>query len=550
MTASDAGRGVDGSELGAVDASGAHSQDAEPHEASVDAPASSDVDARADRPTIGDGAVMDSRTNDALNAPPSFAACRLCPVGHRWCNGRCIAPSDPLEGCGSWCFPCAFANGTGRCDANGQCSLAQCEPGSADCNRDPVDGCETDLGATIGARCNAIVCRAGLTLCTTADGAQACVDTMRDPGHCGGCNNACVGDDENGYPVCSNGACAKACPPGWSSCGGTCVHLSSDASNCKACGHACAPGEYCSFGDCHPGNHQVVAAGLQQPEDVVASGDQVFFTTIGDGGIYRVVAIGGQPVALTTGKGKPTRLAADDTYVYWVNDLGGPIMRVSRDGRGAVEIAADATKPSAIALDGDSLYWIDEQLPGRRSVRRARKGANMIGAEVGGALRSDTSELFIFDHVLYAFGAALHRINLVDGQDPSPVIDGVSAFATDADHQFQASPATLGGGVFRWSSRKDDGESGVGKIRGDTLVQLAPAPCGALFVSSSGAVGFLPLLPGAPVGSGEWMAPLPLRGGVAGHTARRIVYSGGYGYWTEAGAEPGTGAVYRTLTPL
>jgi Concanavalin A-like lectin/glucanases superfamily len=50
---------------------------------------------------------------------------------------------------------------------------------------------------------------------------------------------------------CSASSCA-ACPMGLSSCGGSCVNETTDASNCGSCGHACnsAGGETCVAGTC------------------------------------------------------------------------------------------------------------------------------------------------------------------------------------------------------------------------------------------------------------------------------------------------------------
>ena len=43
-----------------------------------------------------------------------------------------------------------------------------------------------------------------------------------------------------------------SCPPGHDNCGwsGGCVATSTDVANCGACGHACASGERCQWGEC------------------------------------------------------------------------------------------------------------------------------------------------------------------------------------------------------------------------------------------------------------------------------------------------------------
>lgn len=79
-----------------------------------------------------------------------------CPAGSRCvgglCEGACPVPMTPG---GAWCFDrCQDLNITGdhcgscgnRCPAGTVCGNgACCRPGFADCNRNPADGCETDV---------------------------------------------------------------------------------------------------------------------------------------------------------------------------------------------------------------------------------------------------------------------------------------------------------------------------------------------------------------------------------------------------------------------
>lgn len=48
--------------------------------------------------------------------------------------------------------------------------------------------------------------------------------------------------------VCTGGSCL--CPPNFSDCSGTCIDVSSDASNCGACGAVCSAGMPCQNGGC------------------------------------------------------------------------------------------------------------------------------------------------------------------------------------------------------------------------------------------------------------------------------------------------------------
>ncbi|MFO0624497.1 MAG: hypothetical protein U0325_02690, partial [Polyangiales bacterium] len=97
-----------------------------------------------------------------------------CNVGFADCDGvadnGCEADlRSNAANCGTCGFRCSPANGVGACSAEG-CTLAACNAGFADCDRDPSDGCETAL--------------------------------RRDARNCGGCGVAC-----GPGTVCTEGRC-------------------------------------------------------------------------------------------------------------------------------------------------------------------------------------------------------------------------------------------------------------------------------------------------------------------------------------------------------
>src|SRR2546428_407411 len=60
------------------------------------------------------------------------------------------------------------------------------------------------------------------------------LSTCKPPGHpCGTSKNS---TGRKGA-ICSQGVCV--CPSGYTDCNGTCVNLSTDPSNCGACGNGC-----------------------------------------------------------------------------------------------------------------------------------------------------------------------------------------------------------------------------------------------------------------------------------------------------------------------
>ena len=85
-----------------------------------------------------------------------------------------------------------------------------------------------------------LVCTSPLIAC-----GEACVDLTSDATNCGACGAVC----ESGE-VCSTGACQSTCLPGLSSCGQSCVDLSTSIFHCGACDSACQAGQACADGGC------------------------------------------------------------------------------------------------------------------------------------------------------------------------------------------------------------------------------------------------------------------------------------------------------------
>jgi hypothetical protein len=144
-----------------------------------------------------------------------------CDPGFGNCDGLtangCERPLRTATDCSACNRPCAPARATGTCTQSG-CEVDECDPGFADCNDNPSDGCEASLA---------------------------------DAAHCGSCDNVC----EDGA-VCDNGTCACAdddqCQSGESCCDGECVDTQSDCfwwpclpglerplTNCGGCGRFC-----------------------------------------------------------------------------------------------------------------------------------------------------------------------------------------------------------------------------------------------------------------------------------------------------------------------
>ncbi|MCC6523856.1 MAG: hypothetical protein IT373_14455 [Polyangiaceae bacterium] len=108
------------------------------------------------------------------------------------------------------------------CDGSTDEGCASCGPGTADCDSNPVNGCEVTLATNhdhcgscpnacgAGQYCNAGVCAncgAGLRDCDQNGGNGCEIDTTSNPSNCGGCGTTCGSDGTCGCSasVCSGG---------------------------------------------------------------------------------------------------------------------------------------------------------------------------------------------------------------------------------------------------------------------------------------------------------------------------------------------------------
>lgn len=230
------------------------------------------LDTLSDCGACGRGCVHDHATSTCAGGSCAIAT---CDAGWGDCDGSlatgCEQRTDTLVHCGACSTACARPNGLVSC-ASGSCMLVGCNPGFADCNGDPADGCEADLAsaATCGACDNACpgssplcMMEMGSFVCRSACGdprlstcGTSCVDTMTDLGHCGGCGRACA--PANGTGTCSAGVCSiVSCNPTFADCN----RMASDGcearldapSTCGSCTTVCSlPNtvESCTAGVC------------------------------------------------------------------------------------------------------------------------------------------------------------------------------------------------------------------------------------------------------------------------------------------------------------
>jgi hypothetical protein len=139
--------------------------------------------------------------------------------GAKCCDHRCADTTSDGDNCGACGQRCASPHERSTC-VNSTCVPAGCEPGYGDCNGDPADGCEANLHI--------------------------------DLANCSACGVKCA--LPNAVSACADGCYIAACDPGFADCNnnmrdGCETNVSSDPSNCNACGFVCIH-NICNGGVC------------------------------------------------------------------------------------------------------------------------------------------------------------------------------------------------------------------------------------------------------------------------------------------------------------
>jgi hypothetical protein len=193
------------------------------------------------------------------------------------CESELATDKNNCSTCGNKCP--AIANGYPAC-LDGVCGVGGCDPGYADCDNDPSNGCETNLsndGNNCGACdvkcpdvangtpvCSGFVCGIGMCTAGFADcfggSANGCeTDLQNDVNHCGTCATVCP-IVANGTRACTGGNCGiDACATGYGDCdkqlaNGCETTFATDVDNCGMCGNVCPTPDHgtagCAGGSC------------------------------------------------------------------------------------------------------------------------------------------------------------------------------------------------------------------------------------------------------------------------------------------------------------
>ncbi len=197
--------------------------------------------------------------------------------------------SSDVNNCGLCGNHCSAPFASSLACSSGACSLVSCQALRGDCNGAYVDGCETNLAtdpthcgacnlacaatnastySCNGGNCGVATCQNGYANCDGLYSNGCEVNTNTSLSSCGSCGAACT--VANGTPVCTTGSCqVQSCNPGFNNCNnqpadGCEINTGSDPNNCGSCGHVCSytganatcTGGSCAF-SCQPGHYDL-----------------------------------------------------------------------------------------------------------------------------------------------------------------------------------------------------------------------------------------------------------------------------------------------------
>jgi hypothetical protein len=167
--------------------------------------------------------VCDPRGASRMDAP--------CPGGAACVDGRCQSPRV----CEPGAVSCASQTGRRICTPDGTGYM--------------VVNCASGQLCTGGVCMATQVCTPGVATCASDGQVQRCNESGS------GYTTMACGTAPNATLACMNGQCLVSCATGYTNCDGDSANgceadLSTSATNCGACGRACATGQTCTAGVC------------------------------------------------------------------------------------------------------------------------------------------------------------------------------------------------------------------------------------------------------------------------------------------------------------
>ncbi len=255
------------------------------------------------------------QTSDALTESGG-----ACEGGGKLCGESCVPTDDPAYGCASaFCNPCAFSDGVAKCSA-GQCKLAGCGSGFANCDSDESTGCEAELAV--------------------------------DSKNCGSCGRDCLDGP------CQNGSCTPIVVAAkqfnaWSvAVDTTHVYWTNAGGNAGL-----QRLEHSKSGQTPELLHSASGQG-----DLVLDQTHVYWANDDTGGVYRLPKQSPGAAQQIATAASPVGVAVDATHVYWADSgtsgaSNGMVGRALKDGSSPEVLASGLESPFIIRLDVTHAYW-------------------------------------------------------------------------------------------------------------------------------------------------------------------------------------------------
>jgi hypothetical protein len=490
-------------------------------------------------------------------------ACKPCMPGTHECEGQTV---DECSVVGTWAPSIVCPD---ICDA-GVCS-GQCSMGTSQCNGTAVETCGSNGLWSGGTTCQyACVdgacggsCVPATVQCVSATEMQTCDNTGTwQPTACsdgcsgGSCVFGCVAGQTrcNGQytpqvcdststwqdqtecaqptPDCEAGACTcleTSCPSG-------CTDVSTDSTNCGACGNDCQ-GQPCSGGMCQP---IALATGQDQPWGIALGSSNCYWTDRGNGTVMTVSAAGtGTPSVVASSQNSPTGIATDAMNVYWVDTVGsGSVLACALGGcTSPTPLAANQSSPWGLTVppSGGAVYFTAGSSAWSASLEDA--GVATIGTETGTpyAIATDGANVYWSDSTGGVYKCASSGCT-TPAQLSAPAGQPSYGIALDATNVYFTLGAGTGGGGI-WTVPKAAGPA--------SQMAAASAPCGIAYDAATSFVYWTDTENSTVMKmiTGDGGSPVTVASGQNNPTD--LVLDSTYVYWTNAIAT--SGSIMRML---
>lgn len=168
------------------------------------------------------------------------------------------------------------------------------------------------------------------------------------------------GTTSSGSVSSSGSGGAPGCPvAGMVECGGLCVDLTTNGSNCGACGHSCQ-GQSCAGSICAP---VTLASNLNTPWGLAVDSTTIYWLSTG-AKFVETMPIGGAPIPTPIADGPNTipgnlqGIAVQATEVFWTDHENSRVRKAPISGAGpTIEVSTGEIMPYGIVVDASFAYW-------------------------------------------------------------------------------------------------------------------------------------------------------------------------------------------------